>query len=86
MVCVFAEADIAYDEEGREELAEFLDGEDDGSVRVVCWCAFVVLHVALVVGTRVYEVINYNLVTMQRHAKENDAIQPLLNKGFEEGL
>lgn len=50
MVCVFAEADIACNEEGREELTEFLDSEDDRPIRVICWCTFVVLHVALIVG------------------------------------
>jgi len=44
VVCVFTETDIAGDKEGREDLSQFLDSEDDGPIRVICWRAFVVLY------------------------------------------
>ena len=44
MVRVFAETDIACDEERREYFAQFLDGENDRTVWIVCWSASKILY------------------------------------------
>jgi hypothetical protein len=78
VVCVLTKTDIAGDEEGREDLFQFLDSEDDRPIEVICWRACGVLYGVVSVRQLFQHEATKpkcNLVTIQWDTKKKDALQ-----------